>query len=219
MPISTRELSKLPDIAALEKICQSLAMLDAILCPEWESRYFSFNTNWDAALGDRMASMRNGSGDEYFILFCSIGAIMKGFDHESTMSSWSSEAGKVWPGVLDSVPPEFTSFLNEPAFNLADTTFCIWRTSSDSEWHRGNIRFPEGPDPDGSEGLLWALDGNPQTYRDFALDYFESDVDLDAIRDIFRHVPLDADLVARLNPERVYSELVTEAAEIGYPVG
>jgi hypothetical protein len=71
----------------LKKLCQSLATLDAIMSPEWEYRYYSFNSKW--AEGEMMASMRNGSGDEYFILFNSEGAIMKGFAHESSMSPWA----------------------------------------------------------------------------------------------------------------------------------
>jgi len=72
-----------------------------------------------------MASMRNGSSDEYFILFDSHGAIMKGFDHESAMSPWSAEEEKVWPGIFDGVPVEFETFLAEPAFSIPATTFCI----------------------------------------------------------------------------------------------
>ncbi len=70
----TRDLSTMPEIddhsmLALKELgSRSLAMLDAIMSPEWEYRYFSFNANWDASLGERMASMRNGSGDEYFAI-------------------------------------------------------------------------------------------------------------------------------------------------------
>jgi hypothetical protein len=215
MPISTRDLSLMPGIQALEKIAQSLAMLDAILCPEWEYRYFSFNAEWDTSLGERMASMRNGSGDEYFLLFTSKGAIMKGFDHESPMSAWSNESSAVWPGVLDHVPADFASFVTEPAFSMADTTFCIWRTFSDTEWRRGPVDFPDGADPDGSAGLLWALDGNPESYCRFARDYFEMDPDLRAVAEIFGHSPLNADLVRRLNPARDYADVLVEAVEIG----
>jgi hypothetical protein len=43
MPVSTRDLSQLPSIDRLEKITQSIAMLDAIVSPNWEYRCFSFN--------------------------------------------------------------------------------------------------------------------------------------------------------------------------------
>jgi hypothetical protein len=52
--------------------------------------------------------------------------------------------------VCWTVPEEFSSFLAEPAFNLRDTTFCIWRIGSASVWRSGPIAFPEGDDPDRS---------------------------------------------------------------------
>ena len=120
VPISTRELGELPSVPVLERICQSLAMLDAILSPQWDYRYFSFNCKWDPALNERVGSMRSGSGDEYFILFSPVGVFMKGFAHECVMSPWTREDRKVWPGVLDAVPSVFSAFLTEPAFNLKD---------------------------------------------------------------------------------------------------
>lgn len=216
MKISTRDLSQLPDLLTLEKRAQSLAMLDAILSADWDSRYFSFNSRWDAKLGERMASMRNGSGDEYFLLFSAQGAILKGFDHESAMSPWLRADGAVWAGVLDHVPNEFASFLTEPAFNMKDTTFCIWRALGDSTWSVGPVAWPEGEDPDGSERLLWALDGSAETYFDFASDYFEVSPDLETIERVFRHEVLTPELVGRLNSERDFAECLRDAEEIGY---
>ena len=114
------------------------------------------------------------------------------------------------------MPEEFCAFLSEPAFNLADTTFCIWRSAADSQWRRGPVSFPDGDDPDGSERLLWALDGNAGAYQEFARDYFELDADVSAIAEVFRHVALTPGLVERLNPERDSATLATDAKEIGY---
>ena len=44
---------------------QGLAVRGAIAEPEWEYRYFSFDAKW--AKGERMASMRNGEGDDRFL--------------------------------------------------------------------------------------------------------------------------------------------------------
>jgi len=44
-----------------------MAMLDAILMPEWEYRYYSFNAQ--RGEGEMMGSMRDGAGDEFFALF------------------------------------------------------------------------------------------------------------------------------------------------------
>src|SRR5262249_50472332 len=110
MPNSTRNLRRLPDVDGLRTLLQSLAMLDAILCPEWDLRYYSFNSRWSK--GKQMGSMRNGSGDDFFALFNASGCFLKGFDHESPMTPYDREPKEVWPGVLDDVPSEFDAALN-----------------------------------------------------------------------------------------------------------
>ena len=65
--ISTRDLSLLPDVDGLRSAFQSMAMLDAILCPERLYRYYSFNSGW--SVGEQVGSMNNGSGDELFAHF------------------------------------------------------------------------------------------------------------------------------------------------------
>jgi len=165
-----------------------------------------------------MGSMRNGSGDEYFILFNSQGAIMKGFAHESPMSPWASDPVQVWPGVLDHVPAEFGEFLNEPAFSMSETTFCIWRRTEDESWQIGEIQYPEDEDPDGSEDLLFILDGDPRTYQEFAEHYYECEIDLQSVTSIYEHRPLTSEIVKKLNPEVSLESLRSDVEEIAYPV-
>jgi hypothetical protein len=193
---------------------QSLAMLDAILSPDWQYRYYSFNDYWSA--DEAMASMRNGSGDDYFALFSAAGGILKGFAHEALMSPYGFVPPKVWPGVLDTVPSAFAAFLTELAFSRQDTTFCIWRTYQDASWQRGDIRFGEGADPDGSAKLLSLLDGNPQTYQEWAEDYYEQTINLDAVTHIYKHHALTPEVVATLNPDCDFQVLAADIKEIGY---
>lgn len=47
--------------------------------------------------GEQMASMRNGSGDAYSIVFSPAGAFIRGFDHESAMSPRHSGRPPIWP--------------------------------------------------------------------------------------------------------------------------
>jgi hypothetical protein len=204
-------------VASLKKLCQSLALLDAIISPEWEYRYYSFNANW--AEGEMMASMRNGSGDEYFILFTSQGAIMKGFAHESLLSPWSSAGEQVWPGVLDQVPAEFEEFLTEPAFSMAETTFCIWRRNGDPSWQTGEIEYPDEDDPDGSEDLLFILDGEPTTYQEFAEQYYEHSIDLGVVKNVYEQQVLTSQMIEKLNPEVSLENVQSDLEEIDYPRG
>ena len=194
---------------------QAIAMLDAILSPEWEYRYYSFNSKWGPR--EMMASMRNGSGDDYFILFDQHGAAIKGFDHEAIMSPWTNTPPVVWPGMYDSVPGDFSSFLNEPAFSMEDVTFCIWRRHVDTEWHCGVIDFPPGDDPDGSESMLAIFDADPATYQAFASEYFEVNVPLTAIEHVYDHRQLTDEIIGALNPNLASEKLEADRLEIGYP--
>jgi hypothetical protein len=214
--VATKTLNLLPDINSLRKLSQSLAMLDAILCPHNDLRTYSFNAHWGA--GEMMAKLDNGGGDEYFILFDSAGAIIKGFDHESKMSPYGNDEGKIWSGVLDTVPLEFNSLLQEPAFSIEDITFCIWRRYIDSTWHVGNISYPQGDeDADGSNWMLSTLDRNLLTYQEWATDYHEAIVDLVAVQHIYDHQPLTSEIVKMLNVNLSIDELVQDIQEIGYP--
>lgn len=182
--ISTRNLASLPKPDALRRLLQALALLDAILEEDWQYRYYSYNSKWSGT--EQMGSMRNGSGDDFFSIFDSSGCFLRGFDHESAMTPWRKTPPTIWPGVLEGVPQQFKSSLNEPAFHMEDTTFCIWCLASDSTWSRGSIEFPPNEDdPDGSMWMLSALDGNPKNYQSFAKEYFELDVAVDAISRVF----------------------------------
>ena len=214
--ISTRDLTHLPDIDALRRLMQSMAVLDAILSPDWQLRYFSFNSKWSK--GEQMGSMRNGEGDDLFAHFTRDGCIVKGFAQDADMSPRRDDGTKgVWPGVLDSVPKVFAKSLREPAFTMTDTTFCVWRLHGDAAWSRGDISFPKGKDPDASRAILNDYDGKPTTYRRHADDYFGEDVPLKVIRAVYAHEPLTDELVQAINPEVTLADLKADLKEIGYP--
>jgi hypothetical protein len=68
-------LKSLPDIEGLRKLTRHWRCWMPLCLPNGSTDY-SFNSKWGE--GEMMASMRNGSGDEYFILFDSHGVIMPG---------------------------------------------------------------------------------------------------------------------------------------------
>jgi hypothetical protein len=214
--ISTTKLSLLPDVDGFRRMLQSMAMLDAVLCPEWQYRYYSFNAAWSP--GEQMGSMRDGCGDHFFAHFSAAGCWVKGFAHEYPMTPYRENPPRPWTGVLDAVPAEFGSCLAEPAFRVADVTFCFWRRFTDTSWQVGPIKFPpDHPDPDGSGSLLSDLDGRPESYHAWAADYYEREVELSAVNHVYRHLPLTSQVVARLNSEISLEELAADISEIGYP--
>ncbi|MFI0967151.1 hypothetical protein ACH4S8_38055 [Streptomyces sp. NPDC021080] len=212
----------LPGIDTLKDLCRSMAMAEAILNPDGECVY-SYSPQWSET--EEAALMRNGSGDEYDMVFAPDGAYIRGFDHESPLSPYHHEdVPRPWPGVLDSVPEAFRRHVEEPAFTDEDgcpvVTVCLWRAADTPSWETGRITFPEGhPDPDGSNRLFeLLLDPTPEAFQTFAEDYYEVPADIEALRHIYDLRPLGRRDVAALNPS-VDAETVIEAAKvIGYPL-
>ncbi|WP_449063636.1 hypothetical protein [Planomonospora algeriensis] len=209
----------LPDIPMLRDLCRSMAVLEAILSPEWESRYHSFDMAWGP--GEEMASMRNGSGDEYSIVFSAAGAYIRGFDHESVMSPYGNDGP--WPGVLDSVPEVFRHHVTEPAFcdedGMPAVTACLWRETGDDHWRVGEIDYPDGvSDPDGATHLFARLvDPLPEAFWRFAEDYYEVPVDLEVVRHVYALRPLTQAVVTALNADLTMKDLADDLAAARYP--
>jgi hypothetical protein len=213
----------LPDIDELQKRCQALAVLDAILAPEWVDRYYSYTPNW----GDGAAAteIRDGSGDDCFIVFTPDGAFIKGFDHESPMAPGRSRPPELWPGLVDDVPDVFADLIVEPAFaglhGQLNATFCIWRQHHDTHWQTGAVHYiglNERIDPDGAWELLGVLtDPTPQSYRTFATAYFGIDPDPDAIAHVLNLRPLTPDVVQRISPSATLEDLGADITRAGYP--
>jgi hypothetical protein len=203
----------LPGLTEIRRRTQSLAMLDAIVSPEWEFRYYSFDAHWGA--GEEMASMRNGCGDDWFLLMDRAGAALKGLAHESELAGDATLAAE----VQRQVPPAFASFLGEPAFGMEWLSFCYWRAADDAAWHK-----VVHPDPrlatadDESAYFLALLVEPPSSYQEFASEYFEVDLPLAAIEAVYAHTPLTPGLVRSLNEELPMSQAREFASEIGYPV-
>ena len=195
----------LPSIPEVRRIAQSLAMLDAILSPEWDYRYFSFNSAWGP--GEEMASMRNGSGDDWFLLLDSTGAALKGFAHEL------ADDASLPQNIRDQVPALFSSFLGEPAFSLQHATFCYWRKATDPSWSKVSGALED----DGSDEMLELLVAGPSSYKEWAENYFEVPVALEAVSAIFSHQPLNDSVILALNPGAELDFTYAQALEIGYP--
>jgi hypothetical protein len=189
----------LPPPAELERITRGLATLDAILCEDWEMRYYSFDRTWGQA--ERLASMRDGEGDEWFLLFTKAGAFLKGLAHEHP-------PGKV-EAIYKGLPAKLRGWLDEPAFTMEDTSYGGWY---DKAWViRGAPKLKKV-----MAEHLGVLGGDPKRYKAHAKAYFEVDVPLDAIAHVLAGKPLDQALVKRIGGERTLRAMKKDLAEIGY---
>ncbi|MFD3534663.1 hypothetical protein [Streptomyces sp. NPDC058664] len=166
--------------------------------------------------------MDNGAGDAYSVVFSPEGVYIRGFDHESPMSPFVDADENVWPGVLDAVPEVFRSCVEEPSFvedGIRCVTACLWRETDDDRWRTGRIEYDGGgSDPDGASYLFsFLMDGDPENYADWARSYYDTPVDVDAVRHIYAMRPLTPDVVVALNPDVTPEQLAAEITAVGYP--
>jgi hypothetical protein len=215
--------ARLPAIGVVRRWSQSLAVLDAIMCADWQYRYFSFDAEF--APGQALASMRNGSGDEYSITFSDQGAFLRGFDHESPLSPFIQTPPALWPGILAGLPAALATTAEEPALTLRSVpmvTVALWRLDGDKQWHHGQIAYldawaNEYADPDGSDWLFAQLDGRGESYVQYASEYFKRQLPAETVTAVIEHHPLTAALVRSLNPEWSHHDLTADLNRIGYP--
>jgi len=211
-----------PEAAVLKAVSQSLAVLDMIVEPERESRYYSYTRAWGGAA--ELASMRNGSGDEYSIVFLPDGAVyVRGFAHESPMSPAAND-GELYPGLIDGLPERFLRWVTDPAFTfdgVSDMTSCLWTVTGEAgSWEQGTVPELGARDDESGGKELFALVTRPapSQYVAFAGDYYEVSLDEAAVADIYARRPLDAGLVARINRDRALADMLAELKTTGYPV-
>lgn len=206
--IATKDFKLLPSKNSLQNICKAISVLDAIICQEWEYRYYSYNSKWGE--GEEFFEMRDGSGDLMNILFLEKNCVINGFTHEFQKNQKSD--------LTTNLPEMYNDFIfGEPVASLG-TTFCLW-TNETENWEVGLIKDYN----DNSEELLAIFDGNPQTYIDWASDYFEDSyketgIPLNTVTEIYQGKILTKEMVLSLVEEIEDWELLEEdLKEINYP--
>jgi hypothetical protein len=207
--LSTQNYTELPNRETVQRTCRAVAALDAILSPEWEYRYHTYNPEW--AEGEEFFEMNDGEGDQMLVLFRPEGCVINGF------GLGCEEIDKEL--LTDDLPPQFHEFIfGEPVASIG-TTFCLW-TNESGGWQTSQTVASE----DGSEEMLGVLDGDPQTYQVWAEGYFEPEsqpengISLEAITHVYQGQPLTREIVLRIAREVPdWNQLSQDLTEINYP--
>lgn len=211
--------ARLPDPATLERWCVALAVLDVVMYDQADMRCYQYDSHWSDT--ERHASMSDGGGDEYSIIFSPAGTYIRGFDHESALSPWTNDPPSVFPGLTDNVPAALRQHVDEPAFTVSDVpsiSVCLRREQHAMAWSFGIATSDMEPDADGGATALFStLDGNPATYAEFANDYYEVEVPTDAVAHVMHGHPLNEAVIRALNPEADVDTVLAETREIGFP--
>lgn len=198
MNSSIRNIDKLPSIERVKCVAQGLALLDSIIMPEWEYRYFSFNCNWDGAGKEMMGSMRDGSGGECFLHFTNAGVAGK-----VIFGSLLSDASS----CLSTMPEAFQQFKVEPAFSADNASLFFWRGVKQSSWCASPDGLKEYP-------LLGFFVEGIEAYKVLVKDYYEKNIDAVVLEEVFASLNVTADQLMVLNSDINFDDLADDFQEI-----
>ncbi|WP_144633833.1 hypothetical protein [Bordetella genomosp. 13] len=203
---------QLPAPDVLKTRSKALAALDAILCREWDLRYFSHNAHW--APGQEMSSMRDGEGDDYFLIYAPYGTAIKGCASDSSIQG----SAAFLASVKTQIPANFAEFMAEPAFSLDEASFVLWFDESQAQWQAASPPADFVPGDDGGQAdLLQCLRNGPDFYRSWAQAYYEVQIDPDLVERVFNHQPISLASLASSGLSIDQDQLVEDLEEIGYP--
>ena len=238
--LSSEQLEAFPSPQELNKRCKSLATLEAILSPDWEFRYYSYQISWSES--EELCEMRDGEGDHLFILFSPDGVCLNGFAKASKLNGWKRVeveekktfaeklfgskkqprfelVQEVSKGILASLPEVFHEFIfGDPVCSIG-TTFCIWNAGG--QWQTGELHLPNDSLKDGSRSLLHLLDGNPSTFKVWAEEYYDEtfenrELSLELVEEVYSGAVLTRELVLAINPDlEDFDQLRSDLDEIG----
>jgi nucleoid DNA-binding protein len=209
--LSSFNLKDLPTGNDLWRICQSLHVLARINNdPQRYHAIQQIKPDLD------YFSMDNSQGDSALVLFWRGHTVIKGFSHESSMSSWG---GTTWPGIYDGLPNDLVESLFEEYLEAEAVSFCVWHDSVKG-WGKGDIKvFPNVPDsdPDGSQLIFSYLPLNAAEYIQIYEEIHSRSFDPRLVEAIYEHAPLSDKMVRALNPDCRFSlHRICDCS--GYPV-
>jgi hypothetical protein len=109
--------------------------------------------------------------------------------------------------VKATLPPEYNSFITEPAFSM-DRATCIWYLNG-SSWIKHGL------------SVKWLIDleevsgWTAKDYHAWAIEYFELDISVLDIQSLFEN-RFSEELATKINPTVSLADLQTDLEEIGF---
>lgn len=195
-------MQEFPNIHELKSILQGFALCDAVLMPEWEFRYYSFNALWDVSAKEEMGSVRNGEGMEAYFLFSPFGVAGKVLNAQVVPNPAE---------MIEAIPEALASFKAEKAFNLHNATFYMWKLEEDTLWQIT-------PQNKWSEKGLEHIIGGIKAYHIWAEYYYEKKIDFDALSEVFFLKSVNQHILTKLGCARSVDEMQEDLSEIiGFP--
>lgn len=219
----TEFATKLPRPAELQRRCRVVAMLDALVEGHPLGKNDTgvlYQPNWRH--GDDLVKEWDGGGNNWSIIFSAEhGVFIRGFDHESDMSSYNDD--DYWPGLVGALPEPFRSDLKNPDLydhydGALQMTVCVWRGPTDTMWRYGKVEPTQwGYYGDGGEGMFEQLvDWRPREQLDWRYPAEGHEIPDEAVRRVMDQAPLTDDLIRAFHPSPDIAALRAVAVRIGY---
>ena len=190
------------NLSELKNTLKSIALLDAIICPEWEYRYFSYDSKWSD--DEEMASMRDGQGNTWFLVFKNDSLFYKCISKEDGILDEYEEIKK-------QIPRKYDFFINESAFHI-DIASSIW-IFDQGEW----MNY-------GKEVISHIIDlgairnWDSSKYKEWADSYYEKNFNLESIDYIFAN-HLNDEIIKDLNSDlSSIKDIESDLKEINYKI-
>lgn len=210
--MNAKELApRLPSPADLRGLGRRIVLLEYLIDPDSEFRQYAHTAEWRP--GWDLITMRNGGGDDYAIALSDEAGLLRGFDHESEASPYTNEDELSYlPGTVDALPERFRPFLEDSEFTDGDemaVSLLLWFLPGETTWRTEAT----GEVEDGADWLLGSLvarDPAREFHKEFQ-GYYETSLDLSAVRAVLDGTPLTEEIVAGLNPEADEADLLRRA--------
>jgi hypothetical protein len=210
MKLETVVAAFLPKPEVLLRRSRAAGLLDAVLMPQWHLRYYSFDPHWKQ--GQWFAGMKDGSGEEYYVLNGRGFALIKGFVKASKFAGIGAEHGRPIEGLLPVQMPSLKPALREPALDWQYTTYVGWCTGD--EWvvrcHSGEMGLCK------AQCLVLQDDG--RAYHRWAEEYYERGLDRAVVEEVFRSGLVTRSHVSALSPTGIPADLKKELTAMQGPL-
>lgn len=152
------DLASMPRKKDLQRICKAISVLTAIFEAEYKftAPYYSYDSKWGA--NEEFFEMNDGQGSQIMILFLKDGCVINGLVKYYIPNLRKKD-------ITKGIPKIYEEFIFGKTVSSCGTNFCMW-TNPDGSWQAGI----NGIDDDSIQEYLTIFDGNPRTYRDWALE-------------------------------------------------
>lgn len=180
----------------LSQQLKCMAVLDIIMNSRedaWLRRVQKYSSEREAY------SFSNGSGDEMDIFFEENGVFIRGFDHENDLNQFGADEWDdgFFAETYAGVPENFLEIYKDGE-QKEYMTFCMWYDYALECWKQNATEGNDG----GKDFLLGCICKNAEEWAEWAKDYYETDIDLEAADKVYSGGKLTAEDIRRLNPER-----------------